>query len=96
MKKLLLALALCSMAIPSVGFAESQKNGYFAESIITQGVTLDKGFDTKKGLAYFVKYCDKSFVRGWGNGGSCWAEDYDGIWFCTVSYAGASICKRSY
>ena len=94
MKKLLLVLALCSMAIPS--FGEKMLMYSDAERIITQGVTLDKGFDTKKGLAYFVKYCDKCFVRGWGNGGSCWAEDYDGIWFCTVSYAGASICKRSY
>ena len=109
MKKLLLALALCSVAIPSFGDHLFVVKKHLimhshAERIISRGITLQESFDTNKRIAYFVKLCDHSLNAGFGTGGGCDLPDrkddtknnLDGVWFCFLDDEGLSTCNRKY
>ena len=115
MKKLLIVLALCSMALPSHGTNRSTNWVVMhgdAEEIIAKGITLEQGYDTNRGLVYFVNYCaydKRKSERGVNQGGGCeiikakWQEAmpngdvlYDGIWVCTVNSEGVSTCARQF
>ena len=61
MKKLLLALALCSVATPSYSHGSPRYLGSEADHILASGKMLSSTFDAKENIFKFVMFCGVSW-----------------------------------